>query len=184
MGAPGDGVITKVFRARAAGPVLRAVYRAAEVEPVVPARLIASWDGWPERMEPPLDPVTGRASLAQLGGLLMQPVRACERAPELVVFHLALRNAPHDRRLSDEEWAQVCDAVVDRTGIAPADDLAGCRWVAVRAGDELVHLVATLAREDGREPKLWNSYYRLREVANDYEREFGLRPTGRGARSA
>lgn len=184
MGAPGDGVITKVFRARQAGPVLRAVYRAAAADPAVPVRLIASWDGWPERLEPPIDPVTGRASLRQLGGLLMQPVRACERAPELVVFHVALRNAPEDRYLSDEEWARVCDAVVDRTGIAPADDWAACRWVAVRTGDDLVHLVATLAREDGREPKLWNSYYRLRGVANDYEREFGLRLTGPGARSA
>lgn len=177
-------MITKVFRARSAGPVLRAVYRAAEADPAVAPRLVASWDGWPERLELPFNPVTGRASVTGLGRLLMQPVRACERAPERVVFRVALRNAAEGRSLSDEEWALVCQAVVDRTGIAPTGDWGVCRWVAVGSSDELVHLVATLAREDGREPEMWNSYYRLREVANDYEREFGLRATGLSARPA
>ena len=170
-----------VFRARQAGPVLRAIYRAGETGDGTRARLIASWDWWPERLEPTPDPVTGRASVTELGRLLMQPVRVCERAPELVVYHVALRNAPDDRVLTDAEWAQVCEAVVDRTGVAPADDWSACRWVAVRAGDELVHLVATLAREDGRAPHLWHDYRQLRDVATTYEREFGLRLTGRAA---
>jgi len=177
-------VITKVFRACSVGSVLRALYRGADGGPGAGVHLIASWDEYPSGLEPELDSVTGRADVGRLGRLLMQPVRVCERAPEEVVFHVAVRNAPEDRRLSDDEWAQVCVSLVDRTGMAAEEDLAACRWVAVRAGDGLVHVVATLAREDGREPNMWNSYWRLREVANEYEQQCGLRPTSHVARPA
>ncbi|MDT0263988.1 hypothetical protein [Jatrophihabitans lederbergiae] len=76
---------------------------------------------------------------------LEQPVRAYDRAPAEFVYHLVLRNAPEDRRLSDEEWADVCTEAMSRTGIAPEGDSAGCRWVAVRHAEDHVHLVATLA---------------------------------------
>ncbi len=91
---------------------------------------------------------------------------------------MALRNAPEDRRLSDGEWVEVCTAAVDRTGIAPTGDLAACRWIAVRPEHPgQAYVVATLAREDGREPKTWNSYRRLRDVAHEFERRYGLRST-------
>ncbi len=109
---------------------------------------------------------------------MAMPVRGCDRAPAEWVYHLVLRNAAQDRALSDGEWAEVCVAVVDRTGIAPAGDLAACRWIAVRTGwPGQAHLVASLAREDGREPKTWGSYWRLREVAHEFERRYGLRST-------
>jgi hypothetical protein len=60
------------------------------------------------------------------------------------VWHCALRAAPGDRELSDEEWAQVAGLVMDRTGLAPAGDEVGVRWVAVRHAADHVHLVATL----------------------------------------
>src|SRR5664280_2128077 len=40
-----------------------------------------------------------------------------------------------------------------------------------------VHLVATLAREDGRPPRVWNDYRALAEVAHEFEAKFGLRST-------
>ena len=49
--------------------------------------------------------------------------------------------------------------------------------MAVRHADEHVHLVATLAREDGRPPRVWNDYRALAEVAHTYEAKFGLRST-------
>ena len=66
---------------------------------------------------------------------------------------------------------------MERTGIAPEGDPAGCRWVAVRHADEHVHLVATLAREDGRPPRVWNDYRALAEVAHTFEAKLGLRST-------
>ena len=49
-------------------------------------------------------------------------------------------------------------------GLAPAGDDAGVRWVAVRHAADHVHLVATLARQDGTRPKVWNDFYRVREA--------------------
>ena len=163
-------MITRVFQGHDLGPVVRHLYAAG-------ARLIASWDEWPERMEPPIR-ANGRADTRALVQLLAMTIRGCERAPAEWVFHVALRNAPEDRELSDEEWAAVCVAAVDRTGIAPDGDLAACRWVGIRTADAgQAHIVATLAREDGREPKTWRSYYRLRDVAHEFEEQYGLRST-------
>jgi hypothetical protein len=119
----------------------------------------------------------GAASVAALARALAAPVAACDRAPAQWVYHLVLRNDDADRWLSDAEWAQVCRSAMDATGIAPADDPAGCRWVAVRHADEHVHLVAALAREDGRVPRIWNDYRALAQVAHTYEQRFGLRST-------
>lgn len=67
---------------------------------------------------------------------------------------------------------------MDRTGIAPAEDWAACRWVGIRTAEPgQAHVVATLAREDGREPKTWRSYYQLRDVAHEFEDRYGLRST-------
>ena len=51
--------------------------------------------------------------------------------------------------LSDAEWAQVAARVMHRTGLAPGGDDLGVRWVAVRHAADHIHIVATLARQDG-----------------------------------
>ena len=79
--------------------------------------------------------------------------------------------------LSDVEWAQVAAGIMDRTGLAPHGDDLGVRWVAVRHAPDHVHIVATLARQDGGKPSTWNDFYRVREACQDAERRFGLRPT-------
>ncbi len=77
--------------------------------------------------------------------------------------------------LSDAEWAQVAATVMDRTGLAPAGDDLGVRWVAVRHAADHIHLVATLARQDGTRPGIWNDFYRVREACQEAEARFGLR---------
>ena len=47
-----------------------------------------------------------------------------------------------------------------------------------------IHLVATLARQDGTRPKTWNDFYRVREACRDAEEEFGLRATAPADRTA
>ena len=86
--------------------------------------------------------------------------------------------------LSDAEWAQVAARVMDRTGLAPGGDDLGLRWVAVRHAADHIHIVATLARQDGKRASTWNDYYRVREACHDAERRFGLRPTAPGDRTA
>ena len=86
--------------------------------------------------------------------------------------------------LSDAEWAQVAARVMHRTGLAPDGDDLGVRWVAVRHAADHIHIVATLARQDGTRPRIWNDYYRVREACQEAERRFGLRSTAPADRTA
>ncbi len=86
--------------------------------------------------------------------------------------------------LSDAQWALAAERVMHRTGLAPAGDDLGVRWVAVRHAADHIHIVATLARQDGARPRIWGDYYRVREACHDAERRFGLRSTARADRTA
>ena len=86
--------------------------------------------------------------------------------------------------LSDEEWGQVAVAVMDRTGFARHDHESGVRWVAVRHAPDHIHLVATLARQDGRRARTWNDFFRVREACQDVERRLGLQATAPADRTA
>ena len=59
----------------------------------------------------------------------------------------------------------------------------GGRWVAVRHAADHIHLVATLARQDGTRPRIWNNYYRVREACHDACRIW-LRSTAPADRTA
>src|SRR5262249_13809261 len=100
------------------------------------------------------------------------------------VWHCAVRAAPEDRMLSDAEWAQVAARVMHRAGLAPDGDDLGVRWVAVRHAADHVHIVATLARRDGRRPGIWNDYSGAGEACHDAERRFGLLSTAPADRTA
>jgi hypothetical protein len=73
---------------------------------------------------------------------------------------------------------------MDRTGLAGRDDELGVRWVAVRHAPDHVHIVATLARQDGRRPRIWNDFYRVREACRAAEKQLGLRETAPADRTA
>lgn len=98
---------------------------------------------------------------------------------EKPVWHCSLRAAPEDRRLSDAEWGRIAHKHVERMGLAEHP------WVAVRHGEDHVHIVAS--RVDG-EGRLWSStgdYFRSMTSVREIEREHGLavvtkeRETGR-----
>jgi hypothetical protein len=73
---------------------------------------------------------------------------------------------------------------VDRTGLAPTGDDLGVRWVAVRHAGDHIHIVATLARQDGTRPRTWNGFYRVREACQQAEEQLGLRATAPADRTA
>ena len=66
----------------------------------------------------------------------------------------------------------------------PEGDEAGVRWVAVRHADDHIHIVATLARQDGTRPRFWNDFYRVREACRAAEERFGLQETAPADRTA
>jgi hypothetical protein len=127
----------------------------------------------------------GSYDLRRLSGLLAQPLAATRGANyDKPVWHCSVRAAPGDRALSDNEWAQVAVGIMGRTGLAPNDDPVGVRWVAVRHAADHIHIVATLARQDGYRPRIWNDFYRVREACRDAEQRLGLRATAPADRTA
>ena len=173
-------VIGRVFRGAAVHGLLRYLFAAGSsagrgnvhVDP----RLIAAWDGSPAA-HAPAPGNGGTARVGPLAAVLTAPLAGCAGAPDKYVYHLMLRNHHGDRDLSDAEWARLAAEAMAAVGIAPADDPGGCRWVAVRHDDNHIHVVATLAREDGATVNLWRDFVRLRAFCRQAEQRLGLTAT-------
>ncbi|MFJ1804423.1 mobilization protein [Streptomyces sp. NPDC088180] len=135
--------------------------------------IVAAWD--PALPCPARAP--GRMTLSALALILDAPVDAL-RGPKPAehVWHASIRNAPTDRTLTDTQWATIAAEMVAVAGIAPHGDEDGCRWVAVRHAPDHIHLVATLARRDGRHPRIRGDILRMHTAARDFETALGLAP--------
>ena len=171
--------------------------RGAHVEPLLyylfgPGRheehtdphIVAGWRH-PASLEPALRP-DGKRDFATLTGLLKQPQAALgERGYPRPAWHCSMRAAPGDRMLSDDEWAAIAHEVMHRTGLSPygqEDDAV--RWIAVRHGEDHIHLVAMLARQDGGKPSLSWERYKVRAACLAAEQRYGLRCTAPADRTA
>lgn len=128
------------------------------------------------------------ATLTQLAHHLDEPVhlRNSEFGKKITdhVWHCPVRAAPEDRHLSDVEWADIAQRIVEAAGIAPPGDDLGCRWIAVRHADDHIHILATTVREDGRRPKLHGSGIRVGDACRQIETDYGLRQLKEGDRTA
>ncbi|SES29133.1 Relaxase/Mobilisation nuclease domain-containing protein [Streptomyces qinglanensis] len=128
------------------------------------------------------------ATLTQLARQLDEPVqlRNSEFGKKVTdhVWHCPVRAAPEDRSLSDAEWAEIAQRIVEAAGIAPAGDDLGCRWTAVRHADDHIHILATTVREDGRRPRLHDSGVRVGDACRQIEKDYGLRQLKKGDHTA
>jgi hypothetical protein len=127
------------------------------------------------------DTELGRAMLATE---LDMPRRAF--APEVTekfVYHVSISNPTTDRDLTDEEWRDVADTSAARLGFNDGGDGAAVRWIAVRhgkssGGNDHIHLVANLIREDGRKHFFTRPDFTvLAEVRRGMEAKYGLTST-------
>jgi hypothetical protein len=171
-------------RGKRVAPLIYYLYGPGRRQEHTDPHIVAGW--WhPAELEPPLRE-DGRRDFRRLIGLLSQPHAAMGTwAAERPVWHCSVRAAPEDRMLSDDEWAQIACDVMHRTGLAPhgqEDDAV--RWIAVRHGDDHIHIVAMLARQDGRRPRWSNDRYRVRQACQAAEERYRLRPTAAGDRTA
>lgn len=144
--------------------------------------LVAAWD---ELVPDPGRTDNPKQSLAQLVQALdLRVKQAGDRTPKGHVWHCAIRAAPEDPILTDEQWAEVARRIVHATGIAPTGDPDGCRWIAARHAPDHIHIVATKMRGDLRRPRHWNDYHRADTELAKIESEWGLRVYDRGDRTA
>jgi hypothetical protein len=165
-------------RRRNVASLIRYLYGAGPDEEHVSPHIVAGW--WsPAELEPPLRP-NGRRDFRRLTGLLDQPnVALGSWAYEQPVWHCMMRAAPEDRLLSKDEWGQIARDVVHRTGLCPiGEEDDAVRWVAIRRGDDRIHIIATLARQDGGKPRLSFDRYKVRAACRAAEERYDLRRTG------
>jgi Relaxase/Mobilisation nuclease domain len=153
-------------------------------------RIVAGFDE-PAELEPAVGE-TGRRDFRRLVSLLEQPlVAAGVEAEKKPVYHLvvAARKDPAsgelaDRYLSDDDWRDIAETYMDRLGLARRGDDLAVRWVAVRHADDHVHIVATLARQDGRRVWPHNDFWRAGEASREVEAKYGLSPAAASDRTA
>ncbi|MGI8902299.1 MAG: relaxase/mobilization nuclease domain-containing protein [Solirubrobacteraceae bacterium] len=108
------------------------------------------------------------------------------------VWHCSLSLRAEEGEISDERWAQIAEQLVAGMGFGGGEGKAACRWVAVRhgpskAGNDHLHVVVSLVREDGSKASTWNDRPRAQALAGELEAKFGLqvlesRQAGRGSR--
>lgn len=99
------------------------------------------------------------------------------RAPQRPTWICVVRSDPCRPDLSDEQWAAVARRLVAATGIAPYSDPDACRWIALRLQPRQVHVVATLAREDGGLHHGYRDAFRLQTECHRIAAELGHLPT-------
>ena len=108
------------------------------------------------------------------------------------VWHCSLSLRAEEGEISDGRWAQIAEELVAGMGFADGEGKAPCRWVALRhgrseAGNDHVHVVVSLVREDGSKASTWNDRPRAQTLAGELEVKHGLqvlesRQAGRGSR--
>ena len=176
-------LIGKVLRGAQAAGLIRYLYGPGRHEEHTDPHLVAGWRD-PADLEP-LIRADGRQDFRRLHALLDQPLAALGRHGfGKPVWHCVARAAPDDPVLSDAQWARTAEEIMHRTGLARSGDDEAVRWIAVRHAPDHVHIVATLARQDGTKPRIWNDFYRVREACQAAERRYGLRATAPGDRTA
>lgn len=127
----------------------------------------------------PIELLAETGSLPYLAQALDAPVeRLGARAPARPTWVCSVRSDPSRPDLADVQWAAVVRRLVSATGIAPDGDPDACRWIALRNQPRQVHVVATLAREDGGLHHGYRDAFRLQTECRRIAAELGHLATG------
>lgn len=177
-------MIAKISSGKDTAGLIRYLYGPGRANEHTDPHLVASFDGFAPDPGRTTDPAATRRRLVADIDLRVKQARRLGRAPERHVWHCSIRAATEDRLLSDAEWADIARRVVHATGIAPAGDPDGCRWVAVRHAEDHIHIAATKVRGDLRPARHWNDYLTADRELAAIEKVYGLRRVPRGDRTA
>ncbi len=95
------------------------------------------------------------------------------------VWHCSLSLHPDEPALSDERWAHIAEEFVAGMGFT-GDQQPACRWLALhhggsKAGNDHVHVVVDLVREDGTKARVNRDRSRAQQLAGELEGKYGLR---------
>jgi hypothetical protein len=170
-----------VSRSKRPHGLLRYLFGPGRHNEHVNPHLVAAWCEDPAHLEPPGIGTTGR-HVHRLAQILEVPIALAHgKVPDDAVWHCVLRAAPGDPDMGAGAWQAITAELMHRTGLSEyGREDEGVRWVAVHHGDNHVHIVAVLARMDGRPVRLHGDWYRIAEAMAWAEKAYGLTPVARG----
>ncbi|MCB5291508.1 relaxase/mobilization nuclease domain-containing protein [Arthrobacter sp. SO3] len=95
------------------------------------------------------------------------------------VWHCSLSLRAEEGDLTDQKWAEIANDFMDEMGFAEASGKAPVSWVAIRhghskAGNDHIHIAASMVREDGTKWSSHLDFKRAQESARSLEKKHGL----------
>ena len=96
------------------------------------------------------------------------------------VWHASLSLRAEEGQLTDQKWADIAnDFVAAMEFDSSSGTKAPCRWVAVRhgmskAGNDHIHIVVNLVRDDGTKASTHKDFHRAQTAARALEIKYGL----------
>jgi hypothetical protein len=95
------------------------------------------------------------------------------------VFHCSLSLAAEEGRLTDAQWGAIANDFMKEMDFTEDGGKAPARWVAVRHGlskngNDHIHIVASMVRDDGTKWNPWKSKYKSQQAARTLEKKYSL----------
>ena len=99
------------------------------------------------------------------------------------VFHCSLSLSAEEGKLTDQQWGDIANDYMSVMGFTEDSGKAPCRWAAVRHGvskngNDHIHIVASMVRDDGTKWNAWKSKYKSQQISRELERKYGLNELG------
>lgn len=96
------------------------------------------------------------------------------------VWHCSLSLAESEGSVSDAQWKSIAESFVEKMGFIDPDGTKSSRWVAVhhgasKNGNDHIHLVVQMVREDGTKANTHNDFHRAQVACRELEHEYNLR---------
>ncbi len=95
------------------------------------------------------------------------------------VWHCSLSLRAEEGDLSDEKWSKIAHDFMDEMGFTDASGKTPASWVVVRhghstAGNDHVHIAASMVREDGTKWSPHNDFRKSQQACRALETKYGL----------
>lgn len=95
------------------------------------------------------------------------------------VFHCSLSLSADEGQLTDAQWGDIANDFMKDMDFTGDGGKAPARWVAVRHGlskngNDHIHIVASMVRDDGTKWNSWKSKYKSQQAARALEKKYGL----------
>lgn len=96
------------------------------------------------------------------------------------IRHISLSVPVSDGRIPDEQWEVVAHSFLRKMGYIDVEGKADVRWAAVhhgpsgQSGNDHIHLVVSMIRDDGSKAEIWKDMARSQKACREIEQEHNL----------